>query len=63
MILTKKDLRKWEKSAFVLFTAEQERRILDHFGTEPEPYEWTELDISVQIKNFLSCGEFVKPMR
>lgn len=63
MTLTEKDLRKWEESAYILFTAEQKRIILDRFGKEPEPYVWSEQDIAVQIKNFLDCGEFVKTMR
>jgi len=63
MILTEKDLRKWEESTFTPITAEQKRIILDRFGTEPEPYEWTEQDIFVQIRNYLGCGEFVKSIR
>ena len=27
----------------------QQKAILKRFGTEPEPYEWSEQDISVQI--------------
>jgi hypothetical protein len=44
----------------VRMTDSQKFVILERFGTEPEPYEWTEQDISVQIQNFLGCGEFVK---
>jgi hypothetical protein len=60
MTLTEKDLQKWEQSTFTTFTAEQKRVILERFGTEPEPYEWTEHDIAVQIQNYLSYGEFEK---
>ena len=49
MVLIEKSLRKWEKSTFTSFTAEQKRIILDRFGTEPEPYEWSEQDIAEQI--------------
>jgi len=41
-------------------TGEQRTAILERFGTEPEPYEWSEQDVVVQIQNFLGCGEFVK---
>jgi hypothetical protein len=58
-----KDLREWEESAFISLTAEQRRIILEQFGTEPEPYERSEQDIAVQIRNFLNCGEFEKPMK
>jgi len=49
MTLTEKDLQKWEESTFTPFTEEQRRIILERFGTEPEPYEWTEQDIAEQI--------------
>jgi hypothetical protein len=49
MTLTEKDLRTWEESAFTPFTAEQRAIILERFGTEPEPYEWSEQDIAEQI--------------
>jgi len=38
---------------FVLFTPEQEKEILDYFGVEPVPYEWTEQDIVAQIQKYL----------
>jgi hypothetical protein len=60
MIITKKYLLDWEKSARIHITDEQKQLILDRFGTEPEPCEWTDQDIAVQIQNFLGCGEFVK---
>jgi len=56
MILTKKNLKKWCDSMWVRLTAEQERAILEYFGTE-ELNDW---DMDVQLRNFLSCGEFVK---
>jgi len=62
MILTKKDLRKWQESMFTPITAQQSRAILERFGEEPTPYEWTEQDIAIQIRNYLECGEFVKTM-
>jgi len=63
MILTKRDLRKWEQSTFTLLSSEQKRAILERFGTEPEPYVWSEQDIFIQIRNYLECGEFVKAIR
>lgn len=49
MTLTEKDLQKWEESTFTPLTAEQRRIILDRFGTESEPYQWSEQDIAKQI--------------
>jgi len=46
----------------VNMTEAQKNAILERFGEEPEPYEWSEQDIVVQIRNFLGCGEFVKPI-
>jgi len=61
MTLTKKDLRRWQESAFIDFTAEQKRAILERFGTEPWPYEWSEQDINTQARNYLNCGYWEKP--
>jgi len=63
MTITKKYLRDWEKSARIYILPEQKLLILERFGTEPEPHEWSEQDIGVQIRNFLECGEFEKTMR
>jgi len=63
MTITKKYLRDWERSALIRITPEQKRIILERFGTEPEFYEWSEQDIGVQTRNFLSCGEFEKTIR
>ena len=63
MTLTMKDLRRREESTFTAISAEQKKAILERFGTEPEPYEWSEQDIAVQVRNFLECGEFVKSTR
>lgn len=60
MTLTKKDLNKTLESMRVLISDEKRAAILERFGTEPEPYEWTEEDIHIQIRNFIECGEFVK---
>ena len=61
MTLTKKALSRSLESMRVFASNEQKASILDRFGTEPFPYEWTEQDIYVQIRNFLACGEFSKP--
>jgi len=63
MTLNKRKLKKLGESMWVCFTKEQERIILERFGTEPEPYVWTEQDIDVQILNFLGCGEFEKTIQ
>lgn len=50
MTLNKRVLRKWENSAHILFTKEQERMILDRFGREPDDGNvWSEQDIAVNI--------------
>jgi hypothetical protein len=61
MTLTEKDLRKWEESTFTPFTAKQRQIILDRFGTEPEPYEWSEQDISEQIDRICIENPAPKP--
>ena len=60
MTLNKRQLKKLCVGLWIWISKEQERMILERFGEEPEPYEWTEQDIVVQIENFLGCGEFVK---
>ena len=59
MILTEKDLRRWEESTFTPFTEEQRRIILERFGTEPEPHVWLEQDIAEQIDRI--CLEHPAP--
>jgi len=61
--LNKRKLRKLTERMWVAITKEQEDIILDRFGEEPEPYEWSEQDITTQIRNYLGCGEFEKSMR
>jgi hypothetical protein len=61
MILTKRSLRKWEESTFTFLTAEQQRIILKRFGSEPEPDEWSEQDISEQIRKIIQ--EYPAPKR
>lgn len=63
MTVTKRSLRKMCESMWVRISTEQERAILERFGTEPESYEWSEQDIGVQIRNYLGCGEFEKAIR
>lgn len=62
MTINRKYLLDWERNSFAHITAEQKRAILERFGTEPEPYTWSDQDIAVQIRNYLECGEFVKSM-
>jgi len=63
MTLTKRELKRMGESLRVWITKEQEQIILDRFGIEPEPYEWSEQDIAIQIQNFLGCGEFEKTIQ
>ena len=42
MTITKKYLRDWENNMRTIITADQERAILERFGTEPEPYAWSD---------------------
>ena len=60
MTLNDKTLNKWVESSFTPINTVQRQAIIERFGTEPEPYVWTEQDIWVQIRNYLVCGEFVK---
>ena len=60
MTLTKRDLSKSFDSMRISATDLQKSAILQRFGTEPLPYEWSEQDIFTQIENFLGCGEFVR---
>jgi hypothetical protein len=50
--LDKHGLRRWEESAHLLFTPQQERLILEAYGTESE-YGWTEQDISEGVRKIL----------
>jgi len=57
MILSKKNLRIWERSFLVSPTKLQRRRILKRFGSEPGyGHIWTEQDIYTQLHNFISKG-------
>ena len=60
MTITKQHLAQWQENMRVSLNKAQETAILTHFGTEPEPYEWTEQDITEQIRYFLDYGSFVK---
>jgi len=61
MIMTEKKLLEWEESMHTSFTAGQRRTILDRFGKEPEPHEWSEQDIAEQINRI--CLECPAPKR
>ena len=62
MTLTKTTLCKLQEFMWLRMTDAQRSAILERFGTEPEPYEWSEQDISEQILNYLYCGTFEKPI-
>ncbi len=61
MTITQKYLQKWEENMLTPLSKPQKAAILARFGTEPEPYTWSEQDISVQIRTFVDHGCFVKP--
>ena len=63
MTINRKFLHGLEKSSLIFIPEEKKRIILERFGTEPEPYVWSDQDIEVQIPSFLGCGEFVKSMQ
>jgi len=63
MTINRKYLRDLEKCSFTFIPEDKKRIILERFSTEPEPYDWTEQDIVVQISNFLGCGEFEKSIK
>ena len=58
MTINKRFLCKWSESMRRPISSEQEKTILERFGTEPEPYEWGEQDIHEQILSYLCCGKF-----
>ena len=62
MTISAKYLREWENSNLTFISAEQKRIILERFSTEPDPYEWSAQDIATQIRNYLNCGHWEKPM-
>lgn len=50
MTLNKRSLKELSEAMWIVFTKEQERIILECFGTEPEPYEWSPQDIQMQVR-------------
>jgi len=64
MTLTKQSLKRLSDSMQLRFTEAQEHVILERFGTEPEPYEWSEQDIAEQIRYMIReqpCPEAPRP--
>jgi hypothetical protein len=53
MTLTAKKLNRMCKSMRVCITKEQQCAILEMFGTEPEPYEWSEWEVAEGIRSFI----------
>ena len=60
MTITAKYLRDWQNSFRVYISPEQKRVILEYFSEEPWPYEWSDWDIFIQVRNYLNCGEFMR---
>jgi len=56
MIIDAKVLANMEKSMRIQLTPEQRQAVLQSFGVEPEPHEWSEQDISEQIRHYLKNG-------
>jgi len=63
MTINKRYLDKYEKSMRVYIPEERKAVILERFGEEPEPYEWSEQDITKQIENYLDWGSWEKPVK
>lgn len=61
MTMTEKGLREWAESMGILLSESQKTVILERFGTEPAPYEWSEQDIAEQIRKFVEHGYFRQP--
>ncbi len=61
MTISEKYLRDMEESTHIRITDGQKQMILERFGVEPWPYEWSQQDIAVQIGNYLYCGHWEKP--
>ena len=53
MTLNKRKLKKWSESMRIWLTKEQEHLILERFGEEPEPYEWSEEDVVKGIRQIV----------
>jgi hypothetical protein len=53
MTLNKQKLIRLGESWWIMFTKEQELLILERFGEEPWPYEWSEQDICEQIRHIV----------
>ena len=63
MTLTKQKLKRYGESMHINFTSEQENLILEMFGEEPLPFEWSEQDIYEQIMLILhDCTGYSKPL-
>jgi hypothetical protein len=63
MTLTKCSLKKLGESMQIRFTKEQECVILERFGDEPWPYEWSEQDIVEQVLKIVrDYSSPVKPL-
>jgi len=54
MTLNKRKLKKLGESMWIIFTEEQERIILERFSEEPWPYEWSDWDITMQIRQIIA---------
>jgi hypothetical protein len=61
MILTKKLLNEYQENTLRYISQEQQKRILEQLGTEPDGFEYSEQDIYEQLNKFLNRGYFFDP--
>lgn len=54
MVITKKDMKALKEQLRINISVEQELKILERFGTEPDAeHEWSWQDISQQVRKIL----------
>ncbi len=57
MILTRKMIDNIRVSKRMAITGELEDRLLQEFGTEPQPYEYSEQDLHEQVRKYIASFE------
>ena len=64
MVVDRKYIQELREHAFIEISKETESELLEKFGTEPNPYVWSEQDLWEQVRKWLiqqnggpSCSE------
>lgn len=64
MVIDREYIQELREHAFLEISKETEEELLQRFGTEPQPYVWSEQDLWEQVRKVLnrqkgdpSCGE------